>query len=102
MRILFFGDIVGRSGRTGIMGALRDLKSQLKPDAIVVNGENAAGGFGITEEICRELFSAGVDVISTGNHAFDQRDSLSVYDSERRLLRPANYPAGVPGKTITV
>ena len=98
MRILFFGDIVGRSGRSGIIAALRDLRPQLKPDAIVVNGENAAGGFGITEEICRELFTAGVDVISTGNHAFDQRDSLSVYDSERRLLRPANYPAGVPGK----
>jgi metallophosphoesterase (TIGR00282 family) len=100
VRILFLGDIVGRSGRTGLSEALRDLKPRLKPDAIVVNGENAAGGFGITEDICRELFSAGVDVISTGNHAFDQRESLSVYDTERRLLRPANYPSGVPGKGV--
>ncbi len=100
MRILFLGDIVGRSGRTGLSEALRDLKPRLKPDAIIVNGENAAGGFGITEEICREFFSAGVDVISTGNHAFDQRESLSVYDTERRLLRPANYPAAVPGKGV--
>ena len=98
MRILFLGDIVGRSGRVGLTEALRELKPRLKPDAIVVNGETAAGGFGITEQICLELFAAGVDVISTGNHAFDQRESLSVYDTERRLLRPANYPAGVPGK----
>jgi metallophosphoesterase (TIGR00282 family) len=100
VRILFLGDIVGRSGRTGLTEALRDLKPRLKPDAIIVNGENAAGGFGITEDICREFFSAGVDVISTGNHAFDQRESLSVYDTERRLLRPANYPAAVPGKGV--
>ena len=100
MRILFLGDIVGRSGRNGVVDALRDLRPRLKPDAIVVNGENAAGGFGITEDICRDLFAAGVDVISTGNHAFDQRDSLSVFDNEQRLLRPVNYPAGVPGKGV--
>ena len=100
MRLLFLGDIVGRAGRTGVIEALRELKPRLKPDGIVINGENAAGGFGITEEICRELFHAGTDVISTGNHAFDQRDSLSVYDNERRLLRPINYPSSVPGRGV--
>jgi metallophosphoesterase (TIGR00282 family) len=100
LRILFLGDLVGRSGRNGVIEALRDLRPRLKPDAIVVNGENAAGGFGINEEICRDLFNAGVDVISTGNHAFDQRDSISVYDTERRLLRPLNYPAAVPGRGV--
>ncbi|MBI1210491.1 MAG: metallophosphoesterase [Alphaproteobacteria bacterium] len=100
MRILFLGDVVGRAGRNGTIEALRELRPRLSPDAIVVNGENAAGGFGITEEICRDLFNAGADVISTGNHAFDQRDSLSVYDTERRLLRPINYPSSVPGRGV--
>ena len=69
-------------------------------DFVIVNGENAAGGFGINEEICQALFLAGVDCISTGNHAFDQRDQVDVFDSERRLLRPVNYPKGVPGRGV--
>jgi metallophosphoesterase (TIGR00282 family) len=95
---LFLGDIVGRSGRVAVIEALPGLRERLKIDAAIVNGENAAGGFGITEEIARELFAAGADCISTGNHAFDQKESHSYFDAERRLLRPANYPPGVPGR----
>ncbi|NWG45832.1 MAG: YmdB family metallophosphoesterase [Alphaproteobacteria bacterium] len=98
MRILFLGDIVGRSGRTGVLAHLPALRERLDPHAIVVNGENAAGGFGITARIAGELFDAGVDVITTGNHAFDQRCSLSCFAEERRLLRPLNFPAGTPGR----
>lgn len=98
MRLLFLGDIVGRSGRTGVVEAVPTLRKNLALDFVVVNGENAAGGFGINEEICNALFNAGVDCVTTGNHAFDQRDSIEIYDSERRLLRPVNYPKGVPGR----
>lgn len=98
MRLLFLGDIVGRSGRTGVVEAVPGLRRDLALDFVVVNGENAAGGFGINEEICNALFHAGVDCITTGNHAFDQRDSIDIYDSESRLLRPVNYPKGVPGR----
>jgi hypothetical protein len=100
MRLLFLGDIVGRSGRTGVVEAVPDLRRRLALDFVVVNGENAAGGFGINEEICAALFQAGVDCVSTGNHAFDQRDKIDVFDHERRLLRPVNYPKGVPGRGV--
>lgn len=100
MRILFLGDIVGRSGRTAVTEAVPGLRKSLALDFVVVNGENAAGGFGINEEICQALFFAGVDCISTGNHAFDQRDKIDIFDSERRLLRPVNYPKGVPGRGV--
>ena len=98
MRILFLGDIVGRSGRTGLTDALRDLKPRLKPDAIVVNGENAAGGFGITEEILQDLLDAGADVVTGGNHSWDQRDALVFIERHDRLLRPLNFPPGTPGR----
>lgn len=98
MRLLFLGDLVGRSGRTAVVEHVPDLRRKLALDFVIVNGENAAGGFGINEEICGALFASGVDCITTGNHAFDQRDKIDVYDNERRLLRPINYPQGVPGK----
>ena len=100
MRLLFLGDIVGRAGRTAVVEAVPDLRRRLNADFVVVNGENAAGGFGINEEICLGLFNAGVDCITTGNHAFDQRDKIDVFDSERRLLRPVNYPKGAPGRGV--
>lgn len=100
MRILFLGDIVGRAGRVAVMEAVPELRRKLALDFVIVNGENAAGGFGINEEICIGLFHAGVDCISTGNHAFDQRDKIEVFDSERRLLRPVNYPKGAPGRGV--
>ena len=98
--MLFLGDIVGRSGRVGVVEAVPNLRRTLALDFVIVNGENAAGGFGINEEISHALFNAGVDCITTGNHAFDQRDKIDIYDSERRLLRPVNYPKGAPGKGV--
>lgn len=98
MRILYCGDIVGRSGRDALLHYLPQLKAELSPDFIIINGENAAHGFGITKTICQELFSVGVDVITTGNHVWDQREIMSYIDQEKRLLRPLNYPATAPGK----
>ncbi len=100
MRLLFLGDVVGRSGRVAVVEAVPSLRRKLALDFVVVNAENAAGGFGINEEICIALFNAGVDCISTGNHAFDQRDKIDVFDLEPRLLRPLNYPKGAPGRGV--
>ncbi len=98
MRLAFFGDVVGRSGRQALLDNLPRLKRRLKLDFVVVNGENAPGGFGISEKICDSLFDAGADVITTGNHAFDQRDEMALFDQEDRLLRPANFPEDNPGR----
>lgn len=98
MKILFCGDIVGRSGRDILISQLPLLKSELSLDFIIVNGENAAHGFGITKTICLDLFKAGVDVITTGNHIWDQKETLNYIGHEPRLLRPLNYPATAPGK----
>ena len=98
MRFLFLGDIVGRPGREAIKAYLPDLRHELGLDAVVANGENAAAGFGITRKICDEMFEAGVDLISGGNHSWDQREALGFIDDEPRLLRPHNYPAGTPGR----
>jgi len=100
MRLLFLGDIVGRPGREAVLAHLPKLRSRLKPDFIVINGENAAAGFGITRKICDELFDAGADVITTGNHVWDQKEALVFIDDEPRLLRPLNYPASAPGKGV--
>ena len=97
MRLMFLGDIVGKSGREAVMENLPELQTSLNPDFIVVNGENAAGGLGINEEIADNLFAAGVDVITTGNHVWDQRDVLDYLDREYRILRPVNYPQDTPG-----
>ncbi len=102
MRLLFCGDIVGRSGRQAIFDHLPGLRQRLDIDFTIVNGENAAGGFGITEKICTELFAAGVDVISGGNHSWAQREVLAFIDREPRLLRPQNYPPGTPGRGVGV
>jgi metallophosphoesterase (TIGR00282 family) len=98
MRLLFLGDIVGRSGRAAVVERLPALIADHRLDFVIVNGENAAGGFGITEEILRSLFDAGADVVTTGNHVFDQRDALVFANRQDRFLRPANYPAGAPGR----
>ena len=97
MRLLFCGDVVGQPGRTAVCALVRRAKNELATDFVVVNGENAAGGFGITPAICEDFFSAGVDVITTGNHVWDQREIISYIDSEPRLLRPHNFPEGTPG-----
>lgn len=98
MRLLFLGDIVGRTGRKAVLEALPRLREQHRFDFVIVNGENAAGGFGITEAILQELLDAGADVVTLGNHAFDQREALVFIDRHERLLRPLNYPAGTPGR----
>jgi hypothetical protein len=102
MRILVCGDVVGRSGRTVVIEHLKRLREQLALDFVVVNGENAAGGFGITPKICDEFFAAGADAITTGNHVFDQREIVAHFDKEKRLLRPHNYPRTTPGTGVAV
>ncbi len=102
MRILVCGDVVGRSGRTVVTEQLGRLREALALDFIVVNGENAAGGFGITPKICNQFFDAGADAITTGNHVFDQREIIPHFDAEKRLLRPHNYPRTTPGTGVAV
>lgn len=92
MRILFVGDVVGRSGRVAVNETLPGLIRDWKLDLVVVNGENAAGGFGITEAIYHELLEAGADAITLGNHSWDQREALVFIDRAPRLIRPANFP----------
>jgi len=98
VKLLFLGDLVGRTGRDAAIRCLPALRAHFAPDIVVVNGENAAGGFGITAKICAELFEAGVDVITGGNHSWDQKEILGQIDREPRLLRPINYPDGTPGR----
>jgi hypothetical protein len=95
---LFCGDLVGRAGRNIATEMLPRLRQELSLDFVVVNGENAAGGFGITEQICNQLYAAGVDVITTGNHVWDQKETLTFIPRHARLLRPENFPAGTPGQ----
>jgi hypothetical protein len=98
MRILFVGDIVGRSGRALVYERLPNLIGDWKLDLVVANGENAAGGFGITETIYRELIDVGIDAITLGNHAWDQKEALVFIERAPRLIRPINYPPGTPGR----
>jgi metallophosphoesterase (TIGR00282 family) len=98
MRLLFLGDVVGRTGRTVVLAELPKLRQRYKLDFVAINGENAAGGFGITEPVLQELLDAGADVVTLGNHAFDQKETLVFIERYERLLRPINYPAGTPGR----
>lgn len=102
MRLMFMGDIVGRSGRDALVAELPGLRRELGLDFVVINGENAAGGFGITAAICDDIFDAGADVITLGNHSWDQREALVHIEREPRLIRPVNYPAGTPGRGATL
>jgi 2',3'-cyclic-nucleotide 2'-phosphodiesterase len=98
VRILFVGDIVGRSGRAIVLERLPHLIREWKLDFVAINGENAAGGFGITETIYRDLADAGADAVTLGNHAWDQREALVFIERAPRLIRPLNYPPGTPGR----
>src|SRR5271169_1620797 len=98
VRILFIGDILGRSGRAIVLQRLPGLIRDWKLDFVVVNGENAAGGFGITEAIYQDLTGAGADAITLGNHAWDQKEALVFIERAPRLIRPVNYPKGTPGR----
>jgi metallophosphoesterase (TIGR00282 family) len=100
MRLAFFGDVVGRAGRAAVSEHLPKLKADLKLDFVIVNGENAAGGFGITASTAQDLFDAGADCITLGNHSWDQSEALVYIERETRLLRPFNYPQtlNIPGR----
>ena len=100
MKFLYCGDVVGRSGREAIQKHVPELRRQLGLDFVVANGENAAGGFGITGKICEEFYAAGVDAIVTGNHVWDQKETAGYIDSDPRLLRPQNFPKGTPGRGV--
>ena len=102
MRILFIGDVVGRSGRGILLERLGALVRDWKLDFVAVNGENAAGGFGITEAIYQEIVDAGADVITGGNHSWDQKEALVFIERAPRLLRPINYPGGTPGRGVAM
>lgn len=98
MRLAIFGDVMGRTGRTTLSDTLPRLIRRLRIDFTVVNVENAAGGFGVTRAIGDQILDAGADVLTTGNHAFDQRDELDYFDDEPRILRPLNFPPTNPGR----
>jgi 2',3'-cyclic-nucleotide 2'-phosphodiesterase len=102
VRVLFIGDVVGSPGRRGLARAMPELRERHSPDLVIVNGENAAGGLGITEGTAKELFAAGADVITTGNHVYKHRDAYEFLDREQRVVRPANYPHANPGRGHTV
>jgi 2',3'-cyclic-nucleotide 2'-phosphodiesterase len=102
MRLLFVGDVIGRSGRSAVAEHLPSLRARWRLDVVVVNGENAAGGFGITEPILAEFLEAGADAVTLGNHAFDQKEALNFIERQPRLLRPVNYPPGAPGRGAAV
>lgn len=97
MNVLFIGDIMGEPGRRSIARTLPKVITRHSVDLVIGNGENAAAGFGITPELTQELFDMGISVITTGNHAWDKKEILDYFRHEPRLLRPANYPEGVPG-----
>ena len=102
MRVLFIGDIVGRPGRAGLASAMPRIRERHAPDLVIANGENTAGGLGITEKTANELFDMGVDVITTGNHVYRHRDAYEFLDRTERVIRPANYMAGNPGRGSTI
>lgn len=102
MKVLFIGDIMGEPGRRAVARTVPRLIAQRQIDVVIGNGENVAGGFGITPELAEELFEMGLSVITTGNHAWDKKEVLDYFPRESRLLRPANYPVGVPGNGSAV
>jgi metallophosphoesterase (TIGR00282 family) len=98
MNLLFIGDIIGKPGRDVVAAQLPRLRDTLKLDFVIANGENAAGGFGITRAIAEEFYGIGIDVISTGNHWADQKEILTLIEADDRIIRPLNYPKGTPGR----
>ncbi|MCM2358914.1 MAG: TIGR00282 family metallophosphoesterase [Geobacteraceae bacterium] len=102
VKLLFIGDIIGKAGRQALSRELHRLVDRHLVDIVVANGENAAGGFGLTEEVAGDLFKLGINVITSGNHIWDKKDALDFIRREERLLRPANYPEGAPGRGSTV
>ena len=102
MKLLFVGDVVGGIGRRTLASLLPEIRDAHQPDFVVVNGENSAGGVGITQKTARELLELGADAITLGNHAYRHREVYDLLDREERIVRPANYPKGSPGRGHTV
>jgi hypothetical protein len=102
MRILFVGDVMGRSGRDAVVTHIPALREKLALDAVIVNAENSAHGYGHTAKICDDFFACGVDCITSGNHVWGQREIIPYIETEARLIRPINYPSGTPGRGHTV
>lgn len=98
MRILFIGDVVGRPGRKALKDNLKGLKVEFHPELVIANGENAAGGNGITKDTAKDLINCGVDIITMGNHVWDKKDVLKFISNSEHIIRPANYPPGTPGQ----
>jgi len=101
-KILFLGDVCGESGRKALVKGVKFLKKRYQPDVIIVNGENAAGGFGITPQIAQDFLSLGIDCITLGDHAFDRKEIINYLEKENRVIRPLNYPPGAPGKGLYI
>src|SRR2546423_15322836 len=102
MKVLLIGDVVARPGRVAVLERIQDLREQHAIDLAVMNAENVAGGFSITPPLAEQLFAAGIDVMTSGNHIFDKREVVEYIQRQPRLLRPANYPPTTPGKGIWV
>jgi metallophosphoesterase (TIGR00282 family) len=102
LRVLAIGDIVGKPGRQALSKVLPELKKELMVDLVVANGENAAGGFGLTIPVAQEIWTSGVDIITSGNHIWKKREIYPLLDGEKHLIRPANYPPGAPGRGWTI
>jgi metallophosphoesterase (TIGR00282 family) len=102
MKVLFIGDVVGSPGRQGLRETMPQLRERYRPDLVIVNGENSAGGVGITERTANDLFGAGAGVITTGNHVYRHREAYEFLDRDERVIRPANYPQANPGRGHTV
>lgn len=98
LRILMIGDIVGRPGRRAVQALMSGLREEYRPDLVIANGENAAGGLGLTRQTAEELLNSGINVITSGNHIWDQKEVIPFLDGELPILRPLNYPPGVPGR----
>jgi metallophosphoesterase (TIGR00282 family) len=101
MRVLFIGDVVGGPGRQGLKAAIPELRERHRPDLMIINGENSAGGLGITPKTAKALFEIGFDVITTGNHVYRHREAYDLLDNDDRVIRPANYPHANPGRGHT-
>lgn len=97
MKVLMIGDVVAKPGRLAVLERIQDLREQHKVDLAIMNAENLAGGFSVTPSLCEQLFNAGIDVMTSGNHIFDKREAIEYIQSQPRLLRPANYPPDTPG-----
>ena len=98
MKVLFIGDVVGGPGRRGLKAAMPELRERHRPDLTIVNGENSAGGMGITEKTAQAIFDAGADAITSGNHVYRHREAYDFLDTDERVIRPANYPHANPGR----